>query len=272
MVIIPAVTLASPTSGTGTPMIDRLSLVGRRAIVTGAGAGIGRATAMLFADAGAHVLCVDRDAEAGAATAAAIGGAAAALDVADRVAVDRLLGEYAADGVDILANIAGVASSGERIESMDRATFDRIFSVNFKGTLNCTRTVLPAMIAAQRGAIVNMVSSAIDLAIPTNASYSISKAAVAMLTKVLANEVGPDGIRVNAVAPGFVPTALSMEAAGAAAADRAAYLDRWSKSAPLGRVGSPEDIAQQCLYLVSDAAGFVTGQVLRANGGTTMPW
>lgn len=253
-------------------MIDRLSLSGRRAIVTGAGAGIGRAIATLFAEAGAHVLCVDRDGEAAAATAATIGGAAAALDVADRLAVDRLLGEFAADGVDILANIAGVASSGERIETMDRAAFDRIFAVNFKGTLNCTRAVLPAMIAAQRGAIVNMVSSAIDLAIPTNASYSISKAAVAMLTKVLANEVGPDGIRVNAVAPGFVPTALSMEAAGSGAADRAAYLDRWSKSAPLGRVGSAEDIAQQCLYLVSDAAGFVTGQVLRANGGTTMPW
>lgn len=267
-----AATAASPTSGTGISMIDRLSLTGRRAVVTGAGAGIGCATATLFAAAGAHVLCVDRDAEAAAATAAAIGGAAAALDVADRLAVDRLLGEFAAGGVDILANIAGVASSGERIETMDRAAFDRIFAVNFNGTLNCTRAVLPAMIAAQRGAIVNMVSSAIDLAIPTNASYSISKAAVAMLTKVLANEVGPDGIRVNAVAPGFVPTALSMEAAGDAAADRAAYLDRWSKSAPLGRVGSAEDIAQQCLYLVSDAAGFVTGQVLRANGGTTMPW
>ncbi|MGQ2931229.1 MAG: SDR family oxidoreductase, partial [Sphingopyxis sp.] len=71
---------------------------------------------------------------------------------------------------------------------------------------------------------------------------------------------------------GFLPTAQSLDAAAAAAADRAAYLDRWSKSAPLGRVGTPEDIAQQCLYLASDAARFVTGQVLRANGGTTMPW
>lgn len=253
-------------------MIDRLSLAGRRAIVTGAGAGIGRATATLFASAGAHVLCVDLNAEAAAATAAAIGGASARLDVTDRVAVKQSLGDFAANGVDILANIAGVASSGECIEMMDRDSFDRIFAVNFKGTLNCIQGVLPAMIEARRGVIVNMVSSAIDLAIPTNASYSISKAAIAMLTKVLANEVGPDGIRVNAVAPGFVPTALSMEAAGPAADDRAAYLDRWSKSAPLGRVGSPEDIARQCLYLASDAAGFVTGQILRANGGMTMPW
>ena len=253
-------------------MIDRLSLAGRRAIVTGAGAGIGRAVAMLFAAAGAEVLCVDRDDDAAAEVAAAIGGAFVAVDVADRLGVRQALGPFAEQGVDILANIAGVASSGERVEDMDIASFDRIFAVNFKGTLNCIQAVLPTMIDARRGAIVNMVSSAIDLAIPTNASYSISKAAVAMLTKVLANEVGPDGIRVNAVAPGFVPTALSMEAAGSAAADRAAYLDRWSKSAPLGRVGSPEDIARQCLYLVSDAAGFVTGQVLRANGGTTMPW
>lgn len=272
MVSHPAATAVPPTCETGMSMIDRLSLAGRRAIVTGAGAGIGRATAMLFAAAGAHVLCVDRDPDAAAEVAAAIGGAAAVLDVSDRIAVKQLLGDFAAGGVDILANIAGVASSGERIETMDRATFDRIFAVNFKGTLHCIQAVLPAMIAARRGAIVNMVSSAIDLAIPTNASYSISKAAVAMLTKVLANEVGPDGIRVNAVAPGFVPTALSMEAAGGGAADRAAYLDRWSKSAPLGRVGSPEDIAQQCFYLVSDVARFVTGQVLRANGGTTMPW
>lgn len=272
MVSYPAATAVPPTCETGMSMIDRLSLAGRRAIVTGAGAGIGRATATLFAAAGAHVLCVDRDPDAAAEAAAAIGGAAAVLDVSDRIAVKQMLGDFAAEGVDILANIAGVASSGERIETMDRAAFDRIFAVNFKGTLHCIQAVLPAMIAARRGAIVNMVSSAIDLAIPTNASYSIPKAAVAMLTKVLANEVGPDGIRVNAVAPGFVPTALSMEAAGAAAADRAAYLDRWSKSAPLGRVGTPEDIAQQCLYLASDAARFVTGQVLRANGGTTMPW
>lgn len=253
-------------------MIDRLSLAGRRAIVTGAGAGIGRAVAMLFAAAGAEVLCVDRDDDAAAEVAAAIGGAFVAVDVADRLGVRQALGPFAEQGVDILANIAGVASSGERVEDMDIASFDRIFAVNFKGTLNCIQAVLPTMIDARRGAIVNMVSSAIDLAIPTNASYSISKAAVAMLTKILANEVGPDGIRVNAVAPGFVPTALSMEAAGSAAADRAAYLDRWSKSAPLGRVGTPEDIAQQFLYLASDAAGFVTGQILRANGGTTMPW
>ncbi|NIJ35940.1 NAD(P)-dependent dehydrogenase (short-subunit alcohol dehydrogenase family) [Sphingopyxis panaciterrae] len=253
-------------------MIERLSLAGRRAIVTGAGAGLGRATATLFAAAGAEVLCVDRNRDAAAEAAEAIGGSFAAVDVIDRLAVREELGAFAGHGVDILANIAGVASSGERVEDMNGARFEQIFAINFKGTLFCIQAVLPAMIAARRGAIVNMVSSAIDLAIPTNASYSISKAAVAMLTKVLANEVGPDGIRVNAVAPGFVPTALSMEAAGAVAADRTAYLDRWAKSAPLGRVGSPEDIAQQCLYLASDASSFVTGQILRANGGTTMPW
>lgn len=253
-------------------MIDRLSLSGRRAIVTGAGAGLGRATARLFADAGAHVLCVDRDAAAAGETAAAIGGCFEAIDVADRTAVGSALTSFAAGGVDVLANIAGVASSGERVEEMDPARFEAIFAINFKGTLNCVQAVLPSMVAAQRGVIINMVSSAIDLAIPTNASYSISKAAVAMLTKVLANEVGAEGIRVNAVAPGFVPTGLSMEAAGPAAADRAAYLDRWSKSAPLGRVGTPDDIAHQFLYLASDASAFVTGQILRANGGMTMPW
>ncbi|MFC6336660.1 SDR family oxidoreductase [Pseudomonas sp. CCM 7891] len=253
-------------------MINQLSLAGRRAIVTGAGSGIGRATATLFAAAGAHVLCVDMDGKAVDELAATIGGEAACLDVTDRTAVRSVFEVFATQGVDILANIAGVPSSGQRIEAMSVSAFERIFAVNFKGTLYCTQAVLPAMSAARRGAIINMVSSAIDLAIPTNASYSISKAAIAMLTKVLANEVGADGIRVNAVAPGFVPTALSMEAAGTGQGDQAAYLEHWIKRAPLGRVGTPEDIAHQCLYLASDKANFVTGQILRPNGGMTMPW
>lgn len=253
-------------------MINHLSLAGRRAIVTGAGSGIGRATATLFAAAGAHVLCVDRDGEAVAELAATISGEAACLDVTDRTAVGWVFDAFAAQGVDILANIAGVPSCGQCIEVMSVEAFERIFAVNFKGSLYCTQAVLPAMVAAKRGAIINMVSSAIDLAIATNASYSISKAAIAMLTKVLANEVGPQGIRVNAIAPGFVPTALSMEAAGAEQGDQAAYLEHWARRSPLGRVGTPEDIAHQCLYLASSEASFVTGQILRPNGGMTMPW
>jgi NAD(P)-dependent dehydrogenase (short-subunit alcohol dehydrogenase family) len=254
--------------------MDRLALTGRVAIVTGAGAGLGAAVAELLAAAGARVLCADRDGVAAARTGVRIGGDSAMVDVTDRAAVFAAIGAFAesAGRLDILCNIAGVASSGDRIEDMGDAAFDRVFDANFKGTLFGCQAALPFMQAAKRGAIINMASSAIDLAIPGNASYSISKAAVVMLSKVLANEVGADGIRVNAVAPGFVPTALSMGAAVQDDASRAAYLDRWAARAPLGRVGATDDVAQQFLYLASDAAAFVTGQVLRANGGTTMPW
>lgn len=255
-------------------LLARLSLEGRAAIVTGAGAGLGRAVAALLAGAGARVLCADRDGVAARETAAAIGGASATFDVTDRDAVSAAVEGFARDAgrLDIMCNIAGVASSGDRIEDMGDAAFDHVFDANFKGTLFGCQAALPFMLEAKRGSIVNMASSAIDLAIAGNASYSISKAAVVMLTKVLANEVGGDGIRVNAVAPGFVPTALSLGPVADDAALRGPFLDRWAARAPLGRIGAPDDVAHQFLYLASDAASFVTGQVLRANGGATMPW
>ncbi len=258
---------------------SRLSLVGKAAFVTGAGAGLGRAVAQSLAAAGARVLCSDLDAAAAAQTAAAIsasGGHADSvpLDVTDRAAVVDAVRAFtdAAGRLDIQCNIAGVASSGHRIEDMDEAAFDAVFAANFKGTLYGCQAALPMMLAARRGSIINMASSAIDLSIPTNASYSVSKAAVVMLTKVLANEAGPDGVRVNAVAPGFIPTTLSMGPAPVEPHARSAFVDRWAARAPLGRVGTPEDVAHQFLYLASDAAAFITGQVLRVNGGATMPW
>ena len=256
-----------------------LTLAGKAAFVTGAGAGLGQAVAGAFAAAGAHVLCSDLDGAAAEATAETIRSAggqatAAALNVTDRAAVLHAIEAFAgqAGRLDIQCNIAGVASSGHRIEDMDEDAFDTVFAANFKGTLYGCQAALPFMLAAGRGSIINMASSAIDLAIPTNATYSVSKAAVVMLTKVLANEAGPQGVRVNAVAPGFVPTTLSMGPAPTDPAARSAFVDRWAARAPLGRVGAADDVAQQFLYLASDAAAFVTGQVLRVNGGATMPW
>lgn len=254
----------------------RLSLAGRTAFVTGAGAGLGRAVAAVLASAGASVLCSDRDETAAAETARALGGDAqsARLDVTNRAEVFDAVGQFAerAGRLDILCNIAGVASSGHRIEDMSDAAFDSVFDVNFRGTLFGCQAALPHMIAARSGAIINMASSAIDRAIPGNASYSVSKAAVVMLSKVLANEVGADGVRVNVVAPGFIPTSLSLGVAATDPQSRASSINRWAAESPLGRVGEPDDVAQQFLYLASDASSFVTGQILRPNGGVTMPW
>lgn len=253
----------------------RLSLIGRTAFVTGAGAGLGRAVASAFAAAGATVLCADRDEAGAAATAKDIGANAqhVHLDITDKAAAFAAVEAFVerTGRLDILCNIAGVASTGDRIEDMTDAAFDSVFDVNFRGTLFGCQAALPHMIAARSGSIINMASSAIDRAIPGNASYSVSKAAVVMLSKVLANEVGPDGVRVNVVAPGFVPTTLSLGGA-VDAPSRASSINRWAAESPLGRVGEPDDVAQQFLYLASDASSFVTGQILRANGGVTMPW
>lgn len=254
---------------------NRLSLAGRTAFVTGAGAGLGRGVAIALAEAGAGVICADRDEAAAVATARTLGGDARALrlDVTDRAAVFAAIDQLVdrAGRLDVLCNIAGVASTGDRIEDMTDAAFNSVFDVNFRGTLFGCQAALPHMIGAGSGSIINMASSAIDRAIPGNASYSVSKAAVVMLSKVLANEAGADGVRVNVVAPGFIPTSLSL-GANADAPARATSINRWAAESPLGRVGEPDDVAQQFLYLASDASSFVTGQILRANGGVTMPW
>jgi NAD(P)-dependent dehydrogenase (short-subunit alcohol dehydrogenase family) len=252
-----------------------LDLSGRTAVVSGAGNGLGRASALALGRAGAHVVCVDLDAEAAAATAAELTQASsAAIDVTDRSAVSTVVARAVADTgrLDVLCNIAGVPGDLASVLELDLASFDRIFAVHFKGALFGCQAALEHMKDHGGGSIINMASGAIDLAIPGTASYAVSKAAIVMLTKTLAVEGGPFGVRANAVAPGFVPTALSMVRHSSDEATRQAYLDAWSARAPMQRVGVPEDIAQQVLYLASDAASFVTGQVLRANGGATMPW
>ena len=250
------------------------SLAGRTAMVTGAGNGLGRAVALALGAAGAHVLCADKDGRAAAATAADLPLAQSTeLDVTDRRDVFAAV-KQATDStgrLDVLCNIAGIPGDVTPVLDLDLASFDRIFAVHFKGTLYGCQAALEVMQRQRSGSIVNMASGAIDLAIPTTASYAVSKAAVVMLTKTLAAEAGPFQIRANAIAPGFVPTALSLVRHNDDAT-RQAYLDAWSARAPLQRVGTAEDIAQQVLYLASDAAAFVTGQILRANGGATMPW
>jgi len=253
-------------------------LDGRVAVVTGAGSGIGRATAQVLAAAGARVVCADVDGPAAGATAAGIAGKAAELDVADRAGVFALLEAVAAEHgrLDILCNVAGIIRTGLVVD-VTEADLDAVLDVNFKGTFHACQCAARIMCAQGYGSIVNTASGAIDSATPEIMSYSVSKAAVVQLTRNLAAEAGRHGVRVNAVAPGLVRTAMtarhyllpdgSVDQAARAAAEKP--LRRMS---PLGLIGDPEDIAYAIHYLVSDAARFVTGQILRPNGGVAMPW
>lgn len=251
---------------------------GRVALVTGAAGGIGRAAVDALAAAGATVVCADLSLDSANETAqsAREGRAfveAVALDVTDRRRVESVVSDVVKrhGTLDIVCNLAGIAGESKKVADLDEASFDQMFAVHFKGTLFVCQAALGPMVAAGRGSIINMSSAAIDLAPATIASYAVSKASVSMLTRVLANEVGPHGVRVNALAPSFIPTELSMQRYEDEES-RQDYLKWWAAKAPMGRVGQPQDIAAQVLYLATDAAGFVTGQTLRANGGITMPW
>jgi len=246
-------------------------LTGRTAFVTGAASGIGRASAVLLAEAGATVHCADRDAQGLHETATLIkdqGGTAHphALDVTDRAQIQQAV--TSCERLDVMAAIAGIMHSSPVLETRDE-DLDRVLSVNFKGVLYACQEAAHLMIAQGiRGSIVTMVSSAIDTGGPGLFCYGAAKAAVVQLTKTLATEVGPHGIRVNAVAPGWTRTPMT-DRHGEAQAHTEAFMARLS---PLGRVGEPEDIAHAVLHLASDASTFTTGQILRPNGGVAMPW
>ncbi|GGS01627.1 SDR family NAD(P)-dependent oxidoreductase [Streptomyces nojiriensis] len=247
-------------------------LTGRTALITGAASGIGRATAVLLAEAGAHVHCADRDEQGLAETAALVskaGGAATVhpLDVTDRAALRAAV--TAAGPLDIAAAIAGVMHTSSVLETTDE-DLDRILDINFKGVLRTCQEATRSMIAAGRpGSVVTMASGAVDAAQPGLLCYSAAKAAVVQLTKTLATEAGPHGIRVNAVAPGWIRTPMTGRHSSEVQERTEAAMVRMS---PLRRVGEPEDIARAVLYLASDASSFMTGQILRPNGGVSMPW
>ncbi|MFB0630340.1 SDR family NAD(P)-dependent oxidoreductase [Streptomyces sp. AB3(2024)] len=254
------------------PTPSPYDLTGRTALVTGAASGIGRATALLLARAGAVVHCADRDEPGLVETAALIaksGGTATAhpLDVTDRAALRAAVA--AAGPLDIAAAIAGVMHTSSVLETTDE-DLDRILDINFKGVLRTCQEAVSAMIAAGRpGSVVTMASGAVDAAQPGLLCYSAAKAAVVQLTKTLATEAGPHGIRVNAVAPGWIRTPMTGRH-GAEVQQRTE--EAMVRMSPLRRVGEPEDIAQAVLYLACDASSFTTGQILRPNGGVSMPW
>lgn len=256
--------------------VKAYDLTGRTAFVTGAASGIGRASAVLLAEAGATVHCADRDTQGLHETAAAIkeaGGTAHAhtLDVSDRTQLAEAVAEAtAASGeLHVMAAIAGIMHSSTVLETRDE-DLDRVLAINFKGVLYACQEAARTMIAAgTRGSIVTMASGAVDTGGPGLLCYGAAKAAVVQLTKTLATEIGPHGIRVNAVAPGWIRTPMTTRHDERAQAHTESMMVRLS---PLGRLGEPDDIAHAVLHLASDAASFTTGQILRPNGGVAMPW
>lgn len=228
----------------------------KHVLITGGSRGIGAATVRAFVRAGYRVsFFYEKNRGAAEALAAETGARALRCDVADTEAVARAVAVL--PPVEVLVNNAGISHAG-LISQITPEEWDRLFAVNVKGVYNTVRAVLPAMLQRQGGAIVNLSSMWGQAGASCEAAYSASKGAVIALTQALARELGPSGIRVNAVSPGVIDTEMN---ARLSPEDKAAL----AEETPLGRIGTPEEVAEAILYLAE--AGFVTGQNLPVNGG-----
>jgi NAD(P)-dependent dehydrogenase (short-subunit alcohol dehydrogenase family) len=249
------------------------------AVVTGAASGIGRATAAELADRGAYVVGIDIDAEPADGRASfderVEPGQLLEGDVGDRAVVDEAVRTAAEDGPDaptVAVNCAGVGSSGS-VEDVTVEDLRRAFRVHVEGTFNVCRAVLPGMYDAGGGAIVNTGSIAAHLGWPGTADYSPAKGAIGAMTRQLAAEASPEGVRVNAVSPGFVKTGMNADVWDpdeAPSFDDRVDVDVARERTLTPHLGEPADVAAVNAFLVSDAARFVTGQVIPVDGGWTV--
>ncbi len=240
----------------------------RRAIVTGGGSGIGRSIVRRFLAEGARVLAVDRDPEGliGTAAACAEAGpalATLALDLTGESAPVEIVARAGSTlgGIDILVNNAGIAE-GLPLHLTEDAVLDRTLDVNLRSLFRLSREVVRVMRAGGGGAILNIASVYGLTGAMRTAAYSASKAAVVGLTVQMATDYGRDGIRVNALAPGLVETPLTAPFLANEGFRRAVV-----EGSPLGRIGDVEEVAAAALFLCSDEAGYITGEVIRVDGG-----
>jgi len=253
----------STISSTNSSAIS-FGLAGRVCIVTGAAQGIGEACIRRFAREGAQLVIADIDDARGTALARELGGLYVHCDVGDKAQVDALVARaMAAHGrIDVLVNNAGIFKSADFLE-VTEADFDAVLRVNLKGSFLVGQAVAREMASAGQGSIVNMSSVNGTLAIPTIASYNVSKGGINQLTRVMALALADQGVRVNAVAPGTIATELAARAVLTSAEAKARIMSR----TPMKRLGEPAEIADTVAYLASDAASYITGEIVVVDGG-----
>jgi len=261
---------------TAGPGID---LSGRTAVVTGAGWGIGRAIAHALAEAGAHVVVAEIDQSAGERTAGAIRNARgsatfARCDVTDRNEVRQVMAEAAArsGSLDILVNNAGIPGIAAPADQFDDDVWERVIAVDLSGVFRCTKAAIPYLERSGHGAIVNIASTFGMVGAPETPAYAAAKGGVISLTRQLAVDLGPRGIRVNAVSPGYVDNDMArrgLQMPPEQATARWETRERLAALQPLGRQGSTDEIAAVVRFLVSDQASFMTGAILPVDGGCT---
>jgi len=239
------------------------------ALITGGAQGIGRVTALLFAEKGADVAVSDINMEGALETAREIGalgrkGLALEGDVSNPADAERIVAKTVEQlgGIDILVNNAGITRD-RLLLRMTEEDWDAVLNVNLKGTFNCTKAAVKHMVKRRSGRIINIASVVGEMGNAGQANYAASKAGIIGLTKTIAREYAQRGINVNAVAPGYIETPMTE-------ALPEKVKEELKRQIPMARLGTPLDVANAIYFLVSDASSYITGQVLNVNGGIYM--